>query len=101
MGKAKTLMTGIFKVVSLSICMTVAHGSTAIASPSFNCAKASLPDEFVICSSDRLSELDRIVASAYAYLRSSLGSTRVKQIGLPLLRMRQSCKSNFDCIQAR
>ena len=94
-------MTGIFKVVLLSICMIVAHGSTAIASPSFNCAKASLPDEFVICSSNRLSELDRIVASAYAYLRSSLGSTRVKQIGLPLLRMRQSCKSNFDCIQAR
>jgi uncharacterized protein YecT (DUF1311 family) len=37
--------------------------------PSFNCAKATYPDEFAICSNTELSQLDNIANAGYDYVR--------------------------------
>jgi uncharacterized protein len=75
--------------------------SAATAGPSFDCARASLPDEYAICASQELSDLDNIIAAGYAFLRSSSGNDNARRVGLPLLKMRQACKGNQSCIQAR
>ena len=75
--------------------------SAATAGPSFDCARASLPDEYAICASQELSDLDNVIAAGYAFLRSSTGNDSARRVGLPLLRMRQACKGNQSCIQAR
>ena len=41
------------------------------------------------------------MAAGYAFLRASTGNDNARQVGLPLLRMRQACKGNQSCIQAR
>ena len=73
----------------------------AAAGPSFDCSKASLPDEFAICASQELSELDNVIAAGYAFLRASTGNDNARQVGLPLLRMRQACQGNVSCIRDR
>ena len=40
-------------------------------SPSFDCSKAHLPDEIVICQTPQLAELDNLEAAGYAFLRRS------------------------------
>lgn len=75
--------------------------SAATAGPSFDCARATLPDEYTICASQELSDLDNVMAAGYAFLRESTGNDNARKIGLPLLRMRQACKGNKSCIQAR
>ena len=76
-------------------------GAAATAGPSFDCSKASLPDEFAICASQRLSELDNVIAAGYAFLRASTSNSNARRVGLPLLRMRQACQGNVSCIEAR
>jgi uncharacterized protein len=41
--------------------------------PSFDCARARLPDEVAICQTQELARLDGIVAAAYSYLKSARG----------------------------
>lgn len=75
--------------------------TVAAAGPSFDCSKASLPDEFAICASQELSELDNVIAAGYAFLRASTGNDNARKVGLPLLRMRQACQGNASCIRDR
>jgi len=75
--------------------------SPAQAEPSFNCSKATQPDEFAICANEQLSQLDRVIAGAYSYLKSSRGPKVARDVGMPLLRMRQACGGDVQCIYTR
>jgi uncharacterized protein len=74
---------------------------TAEAGPSFDCRKARYPDEFAICSSPDLAELDNIIAAGYAYLKTRFGRRYADEIGIPAWRMRQNCQSDTYCIRQR
>ena len=69
--------------------------------PSFDCARARLPDEVAICQTQELARLDSVVAAAYSYLKSSRGRPFADQIGIPFWRARQACQYNTDCIRER
>jgi uncharacterized protein len=70
-------------------------------SPSFDCRKARLPDEFAICHSSQLTELDNLVAAGYVFLKSTQGRPAADQVGIPFWRLRQSCRLDEACIQQR
>ena len=70
-------------------------------SPSFDCSKARFPDEFAICRTPQLAELDNLIAAAYAYLKSTRGRPFADQIGIPFWRLRQACQSDTLCIEQR
>ena len=69
--------------------------------PSFNCNRASTADEFAICSSSKLSELDNVVAAGFNFVRLRFGTAKARGIGRPLLRQRQACGSDQSCILQR
>jgi hypothetical protein len=69
--------------------------------PSFDCAKARAPDEFAICSSVELSELDKAVAAGYEYVRAANGDLVARQINTPLFQARRACGSDVDCIKEK
>ena len=70
------------------------------AQPSFNCANASLPDEDAICSDDLLAKLDSIANNGYMYLRDSLGPDQANSLDLPIIKKRQACQTDKNCILA-
>jgi uncharacterized protein len=70
-------------------------------SPSFDCNRARLPDEFAICRSSQLAELDNLVAAGYSFLKSTQGRPAADQVGIPFWRRRQSCQSDEACIRQR
>jgi uncharacterized protein len=76
------------------------HGLEATAeSPSFDCGKARLPDEIAICRTPELAEFDNVIASAYAYLKSTRGRAYADQVGIPFWRLRQACRYDAGCIR--
>jgi S1-C subfamily serine protease/uncharacterized protein len=81
----------------------VCLGTTASTAqtPSFDCARARLPDEVAICQTQELARLDGVVAAAYSYLKSTRGRSFADQIGIPFWRARQACQYDVDCIRAR
>jgi uncharacterized protein len=81
-------------------CFFLCRGAAA-QSPSFDCNKARLPDEFVICGTPQLAELDNLVAAGYAYLKSTRGRPFADEVGIPFWRLRQACQSDPNCIRER
>lgn len=75
---------------------TAATGRQA---PSFDCARASMPDERAICSDEESSRLDNAMASGYAYVRGAYGEQTARTVGAPLLQARQSCGANLSCVK--
>ena len=76
------------------------HTSVAQAqNPSFDCQKARYPDEFVICQTPELAELDNIIADGYSYLRGRFGRPYADQVGIPFWRLRQACQYDTSCIR--
>jgi uncharacterized protein len=69
--------------------------------PSFNCAKATYPDEHTICSSAELSQLDNVANAGYQYVRRVYGSQYANSLDLPLLDARRACATDVTCIKAR
>jgi uncharacterized protein len=69
--------------------------------PSFDCSKAVTPDEHAICSNARLSELDRLVAAGYQYVRQQYGDAEAKRVGHPLLQVRHACSADETCIEQK
>ena len=69
--------------------------------PSFDCTKARASDEIVICGTPQLAELDNLVATGYAYLKSTRGRQAADEIGIPFWRLRQTCGSDPSCIRQR
>jgi TPR repeat protein/uncharacterized protein len=71
----------------------------ALASPSFDCPRATLPDERAICTNPELARLDTIEAAGYKYVRAAKGEQVARNLGAQLLRYRRACGANVDCIR--
>lgn len=69
--------------------------------PSFDCGRAQAEDETAICSSRKLAELDVIISEGYAQLQRQIGKKEARRIAGPLLKRRQACGSDMDCIGDR
>src|SRR5579863_8395965 len=67
--------------------------------PSFDCSKASFPDERAICASPELSQLDTRVAAGYLYVRGHAGEQVARATRDRSLQMRHACGSDFACIR--
>jgi uncharacterized protein len=67
--------------------------------PSFDCTKASYPDERAICSSSELSRLDTLVAAGYFYVRDHIGEQAARSTRDRSLQVRRACNSDFACIK--
>jgi uncharacterized protein len=93
MAKRLTILCGV-----LLISNTTAFAQNA---PSFDCSKATAADERSICGNPRLSELDRLVAAGYQYVRQRYGDAEAKQIGRPLLELRHTCAADEACIEEK
>jgi uncharacterized protein len=71
----------------------------AAQSPSFDCNRAHLPDEIAICRTPELAEFDKVIAAAYAYLKSTRGRAYADQVGIPFWRLRLACQYDTACIR--
>lgn len=67
--------------------------------PSFDCARASMPDERAICSDEESSQLDNAIASGYAYVKGKYGEQTARAVGAPLLQARRSCGASLACVK--
>lgn len=83
--------------VSCNEAATNAGGSA----PSFDCNKASLPDEFAICQSPQLAELDNTMAAGYKFLKATKGKAFAEELGRPFLKLRMACQGDTECISQR
>ncbi len=66
--------------------------------PSFECSKASRPDEYAICSNETLATMDRIANDGYVYMKSTMGLKAANKIDRHIIRRRQACGGNYSCI---
>jgi len=64
--RRKALIVGVC-AVGFALC----QGGAQAATPGFNCAKASVPDELVMCADDELASLDRQTTAAWRRLRGT------------------------------
>ncbi len=75
--------------------------------PSFDCAKATRPDEKAICSNDLLAELDTMIATLYAMLwhyienyDNAMGVlSRLRDSQRDFLKRRAACGADIRCIE--
>jgi uncharacterized protein len=84
-----------------TVALSLNWASPSVATPSFNCASATQPDEIAICASTRLSELDDVIAAAHAWLKTLRGRPFADQIAIPHWRTRRACQSDARCIEQR
>jgi hypothetical protein len=75
----------------------VANENGAVSGPSFDCSKARWPDEKTICEDRRLSDLDRLIGSAYTTARDRFGRQINQRVG-HFLTKRHQCGSEKLCI---
>jgi uncharacterized protein len=80
-------------VISAAAACATAHA----AGPSFDCAKASTADERAICANERLAELDRATATAFAQAAQK-SREEAQKIAVKTLRARHACGANSICI---
>ena len=80
-------------------CRTVIVQTSTATRPSFDCNKATLPDERAICSNAELARLERLQSEGFASIRSKYGEQTARSIAIPALRSRQSCQASVDCIR--
>lgn len=71
--------------------------SAASGGPSFDCRKASQPDEKAICADPQLSAMDVLIADAYKKFEPAFGGDK-KQMARALIAERQACASDATCI---
>lgn len=92
------------RVQALIVVLAASFPWSAIAAargPSFNCRRATFPDEFVICRTPGLAALDNQIAAAYSRLRNARGRSFADEVKFPTLRRRQACRSDALCIRER
>ena len=70
-------------------------------SPSFDCNKARTASEIATCRSPRLAELDNILASGYAFIKTTQGRPAADAIGVPYWRLIDQCEGDETCIAQR
>ena len=89
------------KTLILGVCavgFALWQGGAHAAAPSFNCAKASTPDELVIYADDELASLDRQTTAAWRRLRGT-DKDRATRIAREFIATLQACGSNTSCIR--
>ncbi|MBG1233598.1 lysozyme inhibitor LprI family protein [Aestuariivirga litoralis] len=68
--------------------------------PSFNCKKASSPDERAICADETLSELDVIIADGYKRMVDKVGKDQANAVNSNFFQARKGCGARVSCIGA-
>ena len=89
----------------LGLLMTAQAANSAQAA-SFNCRRASTPDEIAICQTPQLSELDSVMAMFYRSLRrytrrynNAMGlQGQLKNGARAFLARRAACGANIPCL---
>lgn len=81
---------------ALPLVFLMCVGGTSAAS--FNCQKASSPDEVAICSNDDLSNLDDAMAAAFRQARSAAPKV-VRPLSISLLSERKACGGDVTCLK--
>ena len=76
------------------------RGQAGNGGPSFDCRRASAPDERAICGNPELAQLDRAIADGYQFLRERFGETSARAFAGPLLAGRHGCGSDAGCIKS-
>jgi aspartyl protease family protein len=66
--------------------------------PSFNCTKAKQAAEIAICANSKLSQLDRILAAGYNYIKNATSLAAADKIGIPYYYQRLACGPDVECI---
>ena len=89
----------LFAVLLANVALSIASAPVVAADPSFDCNKAQRPDEFAICTSNRLSALDELASFGYNSIRNSVGRQQANEANLPHIKDRIECMSNANCIQ--
>ncbi|WP_420963297.1 lysozyme inhibitor LprI family protein [Brucella sp. IR073] len=82
-------------------CLLVSLGVGQADAASFNCARASAPDERAICAGAGLSSTDDQLAGLYARLRKQLSGKRRADLAVSQhewLQRRAKCRDNFACL---
>ena len=85
---------------ALTLVLTLAP--LAAHAQSFNCRRASQPDEVLICQSARLSRLDERMSSLYFGLRNRVFGRERRELEAEQaqwLRSRMACGRDFGCIE--
>ena len=77
---AKTVLQGAFLVALLAGVLTVIGTFAPAQAQSFNCARASTPDEVLICQNPYLADLDEQMSSLYFSIRNRLSGNARRQI---------------------
>jgi uncharacterized protein len=67
--------------------------------PSFDCRRATYPDEVTICGDPELARLDRLIGGGYQVLVDRYGEAPARGIAAPLLASRRACGSDAGCIK--
>jgi uncharacterized protein len=81
----------------IALCFSICASPSAFASnPSFDCAKASHPDELAICGSDDLAALDVKIAEAF---RDVASDKSARSIAVRFLTQRSTCEYDHSCIR--
>jgi uncharacterized protein len=96
-GGNPSVSIGLAVVTIAALMFALSHAAFAT-NPSFDCNRATTATEEAICSSTELSEMDSLVAAGYEYVRKKLGKAEAIRISRPLLRDRQACGSDSNCI---
>lgn len=65
--------------------------------PSFDCHKASFPDERAICADDRLAEMDQAAAIALGMIKKDMLKS-AREADVAALKDRRACGANKICI---
>jgi len=89
-------MRVITSILGLIACLGVA--GAAHAQPSYDCAKATQPDEIAICNDPLLATADRIIAEAYDRYQGEFQPKR--QVARSFLSDRSRCGGDRACIAA-
>lgn len=88
----------VFSVVFGAVLM---GANTKADAQSFNCARASTPDEVLICQNGYLAGLDEQMAQLYSELRAYMSAPRkdaLQSTQRTWLNSRKRCGYNEDCI---
>ena len=88
-------------VACLSFLLLAAGQAQAQEGPSFNCRFASTATEQAICSSPRLSLIERWVVASYESLAERVGRREARAIADAQLALRQACEGEPTCIEER
>jgi uncharacterized protein len=78
----------------------VAAAYAGAGGPSFDCAKASSPDEKVICADPLLSRMDRLINAAYPDFEPAFEDSVKVEIARALVADRKACGADRPCVAA-